>query len=493
MKTTTTTIMKPTTRKLLAAIAATAAAALAACEPAPGDGVDRRTAAISAAGGVVNNTPVDPTVPSGGGGGGSTTKNGMTCTCTQSYRSGRTAGVSSCDLIVGCPDLDLLHDCDGLSTGKCDLPTTCDCHCEGAEQVYQDHGPDDGVYLTGIPDLWQFAYGCDLGGANAVGCGPIAMSMMYYAFAERGYTHLTNPHLTAGGLQDWKDLTKTVRGYTSGACVPGLFVPGASGEFMVTEDEIARDLGAYPTDRGYEASSSHYRVCDGCGLDQPTDIGTSAGLTIIRGQLEAGRPVLIGLNINSATSSYVTTVDGDIVYTGDLAGPSVGWINHYALITASTRTKDGRDVLYLNTGTLQKDGTNVPADLIVQWKSNHKWTHLFTLSISGAPDGNAFCPIDDITTPMFSDGGKVDYSNQHQTGTTTGAADGHNHAFTAYSGVVQCGIALDTHTETFTPESDTSNRCPTLHDFAVIDQTSSDINVDANQYTGGNTPAWLYQ
>jgi hypothetical protein len=483
--------MTPATRKLLAAIAATSA--LAACEPLSSERIDRRTAAISAgAGNAANNTPVDPSVLTGGGCS-TTTKDGMTCTCTQTYRSGRTACVSSCDLIVGCPDLDLLHDCDGLSTGKCDLPTTCDCHCEGPEQVYQDHGPDDGVYLTGIPDLWQFAYGCDLGGANAVGCGPIAMSMMYYAFAERGYTGLTKPHLTAGGLEDWKDLTKTVRGYTSGTCIPGLFVAGSTGEFMVTEDEIARDLPAYPTDRGYQASSSHYRVCDGCGLDQPTDITTSAGLTVIRSQLEAGRPVLIGLNITTAMSSYVTTVDNQIVYTGDLAGGSTGWINHYALITASTRTKDGRDVLYLNTGLLNKAGDKVPADLIVQWKSNHKWTHLFTLSISGAPDGSAFCPIDDLMTPMFSDGGKVDYSNEHMAGTITNAADGHNHGFTPYAGVVQCGIALDTHTETFTPESDTSNRCPTLHDFDVIDQSASDINVDANQYTGGNTPAWLYQ
>jgi len=320
------------------------------------------------------------------------------------------------------------------------------------------------------------------------------MSMMYYAFAERGYTRLTKPHLTAGGLQDWQDLTKTLRSdYTSGTCVPGLFVSGSTGEFMVTENEIERDLPAYPRDRGYTASTTHYRVCDGCGLDQPTDIGTSTGLTVIRGQLEAGRPVLIGLNITSATSTYVTTVDGQTVYTGDLAGGSAGWINHYALITASTRTKDGRDVLYLNSGLLQEDGTDVPADLVVEWKSNHKWTHLFTLSISGAPDGAAFCPIDGMSTPIFSDSGKVDYSNEFQTGTVTGSKSGHDHEFTAFAGVVQCGIALDTHTEHFTPESNTSNRCPTLHDFSVIDQTSSEINADVNQYTGGNTPEWQYQ
>jgi hypothetical protein len=93
---------------------------------------------------------------------------------------------------------------------------------------------------------------------------------------------------------------------------------------------------------------------------------------------------------------------------------------------------------------------------------------------------------------MFSDGGKVDYSNQYKTGTIT-SPDGYDHGFTPYAGVVQCGIGLDTHTEHFTPESDTSNRCPTLHDFDVIDQSASDINLDANQYTGGNTPGWLYQ
>jgi hypothetical protein len=407
------------------------------------------------------------------------------CTCTKTFRSGRTTSPSTCDdLAPSCADLATLQGCDGRTDGPCDLPVSCDCDCTGEPYDTFDHVPGDGVYLTGLPDLYQFDYGCGAD-PNAIGCGPIAISMMEYAWSERGYTGLTKESLTAiPGQQGWRDLAKTVRNDMSGFCVPGALIdplsfldpnePNQDGEFGVTQDELERELNAYSTAMGYEPSVSHYRVCGDCDVKDPGDLSKADGLAKITEVLEAGNPLIIGFDTGAAGKTS-QIVDGEKVYTGNLS-VGIGWINHYALITGYRHSTSGMDVIYMNTGL---DGT--PADIAFQWNPAGQWTHLFTYAPVGAADGLKFCPLDGDLSTYFAWSKGLQLSHAGKTTTSP------TRTLTPLGGG-SCGVVRDGKHELVVPAWSTSARCLTLTDVDKLNKSYDDVKVGIDDTS---PPDWI--
>jgi len=456
------------TSTLLTVAVSSLSLSLAACGPGAdaGDaGTTVRTGAIAAAGSASQSPASTP----------STTTS--TCTCTETYRSGRTVSVSSCDgYSEQCADLDLLEECKGRSDGVCDLLDRCVCDCSGLPTPIFSHWAGDGVYLTGIPDLWQFDYMCGQAHPNAIGCGPIAMSMMFYWWAERGFGGLVEDHITSAGLHQWREVAKELRSdYTSGICVPDSFVGADDGEYATFESSLEKTLGDYPGDSGYTHYVRHYRVCDSCEVDGLTDLNTAAGLTVIQTELEAGRPVIMGFNSKQADDT-TAVVDGETIYTGNLS-VGVGWIDHYAVITGYRRTSDGRDVIYMNMGIL-----DTPPNIPLEWKPAGKWVHLFTLSIPGSPDGAAFCPLDkESVGDTFALWANVGLSHDDK------AHSRPTREFEAKAGKA-CGVARDGKPEIFVPKWTETNDCITLHDIDVLNENINNTSGNLPTGGGGTTP-----
>jgi hypothetical protein len=408
------------------------------------------------------------------------------CKCSEVYRSGRTTSPSACDAAFtsSCADLAKLQDCDKRTDGECDLPVSCECDCTGAPYLMFEHAPQDGVYLSGLPDLFQFDYGCGAD-PNYIGCGPIVVSMMAYTWAERGYNDLIYGHWAANPDQPttkWKDLAESVRDDMHGICVGGVLVdplsyldpskPDQDGEFAVTQDELERELNAYPTNMGEKQPTvGHYRVCGDCDVNDPGDLSKEDGLAKITSMLEYGNPIIIGFNTGDAMKTS-QMVDGEKVYTGGLS-VGVGFINHYALVTGY-RHAHGMDIIYMNTGLL-----DTPADVAFEWNPAGKWTHLFTFALTGAVDDHdKFCPLDGDVT--FAAGKDVQFSHAGKT-TTSGSR-----SLTPLGGK-SCGIVRDGKDVLVTPTSTTTTRCLTLTDKAKLDQSAAEIVPEIDDIS---PPAW---
>ena len=171
------------------------------------------------------------------------------------------------------------------------------------------------------------------------------------------------------------------------------------------------------------------------------------------------------------------------VYTGDLAGGSLAFVNHYALITG-TRSSPLRDIIYMNTGLKSSGGGTVAPDRASAWISNHEWTHLFTLNIFGAPDGKPFCPLDGDLGDTFADSKLVELSHADKL-----PSKDNGFGYVPLAGK-RCGISRGRHKESYTPHTTTTTHCLTMHDINTLDQSASDTQTGLNQYTGGNTPDW---
>ena len=391
------------------------------------------------------------------------------CECTKTYTDGSTRSASSCDP-TECADLDEMDDCRDGSSTDCNHLRSCSCYCEDPPVEEFKHDPSDGVFLSGIPELWQFNYGCDVGGANAVGCGPVALASMFYWWAQRGYPNLVEDHLASGGLQDWQSLVREIRDdYTAGVCIPrDPRTAGSTGQFLVTQDELEKELKAYVDDHGYFAYVGHYRVCTGCS-DDGDDRSKSGGLSIIQEHLEAGKPLILGYAAQRAERSSVR-VDGETVFTGELSN-ATGWIDHYAVITGHRRTSDGRDIIYLNKGW-----QTTAADIALEWNPAGRWTHLFTLSISSDADRTAdFCTLDWPLSRTFSSTTDVELSHGDRNSSSL------TRQFTTMAGAT-CGRARDGVYELVTPVRRTTDYCPTRAQFDVTAQTGGpDLINDANE------------
>ncbi len=323
------------------------------------------------------------------------------CSCVQTYRDGAEASVQSCDGTASqCADLDVLLDCQEEPTGPdCNYLLRCECDCTALAQTTEfEHGPFDDVVLTGIPDLWQFDYMCgsNLVSANAVGCGPVSAAMVMYWWAQRGYGRLVDDFLVGEGSgpaeqeHDWQALVRDLRAnYLNG----GICVPFGGGQYAVLMGKMTSGLREYIEDAGYHAKVEHWKVCDDCTAGADDEITGGTALGIIKDELEAGRPVIMGFNSGRAFDVSIPVWNGsawETVYIGELSNgtPVAGTIDHYAVITGYRRL-GGLDVLTMNLGW--NDETT---DHDVKWNPAGKWLHLYTVDITSSPDETEWCSID---------------------------------------------------------------------------------------------------
>ena len=288
--------------------------------------------------------------------------NGYSCSCEQTYRNGAETSVSTCDETQSqCADLDVVHGCEDDPDGPdCNYLVRCECDCTALTQTTEfEHGPFDDVVLTGIPDLWQFDYMCGSNAvsANAVGCGPVSAAMLMYWWAQRGYGHLVDDYLVGGGSgpaeqeHDWQALVRELRAhYLNG----GICVPFGGGEYATLMGKMTTGIEEYIEDAGYHAVVNHWKVCDDCNAGADDEITGGAALDLIKDELDAGRPVIMGFNAGPAFAGSIPVWNGsaiETVYIGELSNgtPAAGTINHYAVITGYRRL-GGLDVLTMNLG-----------------------------------------------------------------------------------------------------------------------------------------------
>lgn len=325
------------------------------------------------------------------------------CSCVETYMGGAEASVSSCDdAAERCADMDVLLDCAEDPDGPdCDYLRSCECDCTARASTTEfEHGPFEDVFLTGIPDLWQFDFMCGSNAvsANAVGCGPVAAAMVMYWWAQQGYAGLVDDFLVGNGSgpaeqeHDWQNLVRELRAdYLAG----GICVPFGGGQYATLMGKMTTGLEEYIEDAGYTVAVDHWKVCDDCTAGAADEIQGNAALDLIQDELEAGRPVIMGFNTGTAFYTSIPVLENgtfELIYAGPLSNgaPVNGIINHYAVITGYRRPL-GLDVLTLNLGW--HDGKT---DVDVLWNPGGKWLHLYTVDITSAPDpdGEAWCSID---------------------------------------------------------------------------------------------------
>jgi hypothetical protein len=166
--------------------------------------------------------------------------------------------------------------------------------------------------------------------------------------------------------------------------------------------KMATGIEAYIEDAGYDVDVDHWKVCDDCNAGAADEIQGGEALSLIKDELEAGRPVIMGFNAGKAFEMPPLPVPHDggweWVYIGELSNgaPVTGIIDHYALITGYRRV-NGLDVLTLNVGW--HDDTT---DHLVLWNPGGKWMHLYTVDITSPPDGDRWCTIDRGVDELFS-------------------------------------------------------------------------------------------
>lgn len=315
-----------------------------------------------------------------------TIQDGYACTCVETYMHGGEASVLSCDHTAErCADIDVLVDCQEDPDGPdCDYLRRCECDCTALVETEEfEHGPFEDVVLTGIPDLWQFDFMCGDNAVsdNAVGCGPVSAAMLLYWWAQQGYGALVD------NLEDWQALVRELRAdYLDG----GICVPVGGGQYAALMGKMTTGIQDYIEDAGYDVDVDHWKVCDDCKAGAADEIQGGEALALIKDELEAGRPVIMGFNAGKAFEVSIPVDAGETLYIGDLSnGDAVtGIINHYALITGYRRV-GSLDVLTLNVGW--QDETT---DHLVAWSPAGKWLHLYTVDITSPPDGHPWCTID---------------------------------------------------------------------------------------------------
>ncbi len=390
------------------------------------------------------------------------------CSCVQTYRGGDEVSVASCDgTEQQCADIDVLVDCQEDPTGPdCDYLVRCECDCTAlAETTEFEHGPYDDVVLTGIPDLWQFNYMCgsNLVSANAVGCGPVSAGMLMYWWAQRGYGRLVDDFLVGSGSgpaeqeHDWQALVRDLRAnYLNG----GICVPFGGGQYAVLMGKMTTGLREYIEDAGYDAIVNHWKVCDDCNAGGADEITGGAGLDLIKDELEAGRPVIMGFNSGRAMDTSLPVWNGtgyETVYTGELSNgtPLAGTIDHYAVITGY-RQLGGLAVLTLNLGW--QDGTT---DHNVLWNPAGKWLLLYTVNITSAPDEDGWCSIDrgvdENHTPPTADAFSYPYIEISH---VESATPSDTLELTPLAGT-SCGIAREGEAVSYYDTTHEEDRCPT--------------------------------
>lgn len=330
------------------------------------------------------------------------------CFCTATYSDGTEDSVPECARSE-CPDLELYSSCRNEEpTGECRLLESCECDCRSTELATSTYYDPD-VLLAGVPNLWQFDYRCGAFGMNAVGCGPVAASMMMYWWAQQGYDGLVDGFMSGPGSSpavrehDWQAMVSAFRDdyLNGGICVVD--------QYATLQGTMRDGIDEYIADSGYSASVGHYKVCDDCNRNESEELSSSQGLELILDELRAGRPVIMGFNVGRAMNETVTLDDEDgtlVPYSGELSNgtPLTGIISHYAVITGY-RHVEGQDVLIMNLGW---EGWY---DIAFLWNPAGAWLHLYTIDLNGAPTGDDFCAIDRGIDATFLDSADLDLSS----------------------------------------------------------------------------------
>jgi len=132
---------------------------------------------------------------------------------------------------------------------------------------------------------------------------------------------------------------------------------------------------------------------------------------LIKDELDAGRPVIMGFNAGQAFDGFIPVSNGgtmETVYIGKPSNgtPAAGTIDHYAVITGYRRL-GGLDVLTMNLGW-QDDTT----DVNLKWTPAGKWPHPMTArtvaptSTTGRPSSIGRIRSREPATPAASPTGR---------------------------------------------------------------------------------------
>jgi hypothetical protein len=398
-------------------------------------------------------------------------QDGFECECVESYVNGEDVRVWTCDYYYErCMPAPELVDCqDNLSAPECNYLLSCECDCAALEQTVEfEHEASDDIMLTGALDLYQFPYLCDGSGANWVGCGSVAAAMLVYWWSGLGYTSLTddcnvlafNNYSGNDGAEvhDWQSLVRKLRDrYLPSICIP------IGDQTAVLPERLGPGIAQYFRDAGYSATVDHVRVCDDCNVNGYDEVLGAEGIGLIKGELAAGRPVIIGFNSKKARTSQMTLTYSDAegtpytapLYTGEMSN-GVGWIDHYALITGYRKLDVGH-VITMNLGF----GT----DENFLWNPTGKWVNLYKVNVSEAPDGEPWCSVD-LGFAGFTPY-DVDFSNSGYALATE------TNLFAPLAGT-SCGVALQGEWVEYYDTKHELNICPTPGDLPDDDATDLD-------------------
>jgi hypothetical protein len=415
---------------------------------------------------------------------------------------GREVRVASCDNAGDrCSDIDILLDCQEDPDGpECDYLRQCECNCTALdESVEFEHGPYDDVVLTGVPDLWQFDFKCNISlelsvGDNAVGCGPVSAAMVMYWWAQQGYEHLVDDFLVGDGSgpaeqeHDWQALVRTLReDYLDGGFCLGF----GGGQYATPMWTMSTGLREYIQDAGYTVNVDHWKVCEDCNAGGADEIHGGDALALIKDELEAGRPVIMGFNVGKAQDVLVPIYhDGAWydVYIGELSNgaPITGIISHYAVITGYRRL-GGLDVLSLNLGW--NDGTT---DQLFAWNPGGKWMHLYTVDITSKALGTPWCTID-----RGVDEDEVDAFSQPyvETSHVESSTPSTTNELTVLAGT-SCGIAREGEWVSWYDTTHQLETCVTAGDLPTEEEMADVVGTqtttmgprDEGGFTGGGSP-----
>jgi hypothetical protein len=366
-------------------------------------------------------------------------------------------------------------DCDFFSTNSCGQKMWlsgglgsrdfegCECTCYEGEEIVVKTLPrddEDGYFVRGVPDFWQYDWGCTFNGSpNAVGCGPVAMAEVLYWYASRGYPELVKDHLVSqvllpehyelyqaqlaqDGLTEpdlvhvWKTLVNGLRSDylrgTGGVCGNGQY--GTSEEGFMTIEDYARDHGVAMSVEAFKIKRST----------------SGYGLGLIKDELEAGRPLVMRFNWKGAKTAVFRS-GGEDIFSGPLSN-SGKYNDHYAVVTGYRQTPEGRDVIYLNMGAgklnniVEKIGSsevdtgsveygfngstrlpvieagNPGTDTPVEWNPTGKWVRLYTIRVTDNKSSLSNCEssVTTVRDPQYLPDSNSDTEFKDSNGNPTG-------------------------------------------------------------------------
>jgi hypothetical protein len=418
-----------------------------------------------------------------------TIHDGYRCSCVERYRGGAEASVSSCDdAREQCADIDVELDCEENPDGPdCDYLLSCECDCTALAPTTEfEHGPFEDIVLTGIPDLWQFDFMCgnDAQHDNAVGCGPVSAAMLIYWWAQQGYGGLVDHFLVGNGSDpttqehDWQALVRDLRAnyLDGGICI--------SGQYATPMWTMTTGIQRYIEHAGYRVDVGHWKVCDDCNAGAADELTGPEGLNLIKDELDAGRPVIMGMNAGKTFDWSIPVYENGVwetVYMGELSNgaPVTGIINHYAVVTGYRRV-GGLDVLTLNLGWEDEI-----TDVNVAWNPGGKWLHLYTVHITSRRDGDPWCSIDWPGQETYPAALAEAFSPPFIELSHLGTTPSDTLQLTAVAGT-SCGIAREGETVTYYDTTHQLETCVTPGDLPT-EQEMEDVL--AGQWTSGTAEA----